>query len=49
MKKIYAVRYNVRVAVKTPFWETVSCFVTSKSPDDEGFVAAAREKHIWAT
>lgn len=47
--KSYAVRYNVRVAVETSFRVTVILLVTSEVPDDEGFVAAAREKHVWAT
>ena len=47
-RKTYAVGYNVRVAVQTPFWDTV-LIVASEVPDDEGFVTAAREKHIGAT
>lgn len=37
------------MAVQTPFWVTVILIVASEIPDDEGFVTAAREKHIGAT
>lgn len=49
LEKTYAVRHNVRVAMQTPFWVAVILIVSSEVPDNEGFVAAAGEKHIWAT
>ena len=43
----YAIGDNMRVTVQTTFWISVICVVSGQVPDDEGFVTAAGEEHVW--
>lgn len=39
----------MRVAVQASLGITVRRFITGEVPDDQGFVAASREEHVWAS
>jgi len=43
----YAVRNDMRVAVQASFWVAVVLVVAGEVPNDEGFVPAAGEEHVW--
>ncbi len=43
----YAVRDDMRMAVQASFWVAVVLVVACEVPNDEGFVPAAGEEHVW--